>query len=212
MVHFPNHRSRSSHGTAANAISSRQRNTTEQRGGMMGRMMAFIVVVVCTAQVVLLRAQERTRSACARHLQPALRVSQDRRRISAPRPALRRGRDLPSQCQRLDLHARRRGTHCARERDRTIAARQCALEERVARTRPGAAAADRRATTPAPPPSEAAPPRPPAPIPAPQADAGEHRQAESIASSLRWSAGGAASSSWSPRSSMISRARIEAKD
>ncbi len=27
---------------------------------MMGRMMAFIVVVVCTAQVVLLRAQERT--------------------------------------------------------------------------------------------------------------------------------------------------------
>jgi hypothetical protein len=30
---------------------------------MMGRMMAFIVVVVCTAQVVLLRAQERTQEA-----------------------------------------------------------------------------------------------------------------------------------------------------
>src|SRR5271169_1327130 len=31
---------------------------TEQGGDIMGRMMAFIVVVVCTAQVVLLRAQE----------------------------------------------------------------------------------------------------------------------------------------------------------
>ena len=37
----------------------------------MGRMMAFIVVVVCTAQVVLLRAQERTE-------QPALDTSNPR--------------------------------------------------------------------------------------------------------------------------------------
>ena len=42
----------------------------------MGRLMAFIVVVVCTAQVVLLRAQERTEQ--PRTEQPALDTSNPR--------------------------------------------------------------------------------------------------------------------------------------
>ena len=81
----------------------------------MGRMMAFIVVVVCTAQVVLLRAQERTDQPAPDTSNPRfayhkiddgyLRLDLRSGEVATCRP----------QCQRLDLHARRRGTHRARE-------------------------------------------------------------------------------------------------
>jgi hypothetical protein len=118
----------------------------------------------------------------ARHDQPAVRVSQGRRWISAPRPALRRGGDLPSATRRLTC---------------TLATEERAgLENKIARLQRdnallknallehGLALPSPPATDPAVPPvaaaptPEAAPPRPPAPIPPAQADAGEHRQAE----------------------------------
>ena len=158
---------------------------------MMGRLMAFIVVVVCTAQVVLLRAQERTEQ--PRTEEPALDTSNPRfayHKIDDGylRLDLRSGEvaTCRPQSRWLDLHARARGAHRARERDRTAAARQCAPEERATGARLWRcrcrAPTPRRATP------EAAPPRPPAPIP-PQADAGEHRQAEIdrvIATMERW--------------------------
>jgi hypothetical protein len=147
----------------------------------MGRMMAFIVVVVCTAQVVLLRAQERTQ-------EPTLDIAN-------PRFAYHK---IDDGYLRLDLrsgevatcHPHPGGWTC------TLAAEErTALESEIARlqrdnallknallehglplpnpdaTVPPVAAAPTS-------PREAAPPRPPASIPPPQADAGEHRQAE----------------------------------
>jgi hypothetical protein len=57
-ANFESTTERFSHGVAANAISSRPASDRAKGGDIMGRVMAFIVVVVCTAQVVLLRAQE----------------------------------------------------------------------------------------------------------------------------------------------------------
>jgi hypothetical protein len=140
---------------------------------MMGRLMAFIVVVVCTAQVVLLRAQERTE-------QPALDTSN-------PRFAYHK---VDDGYLRLDLRSGEVAT-CRPNTGGwtcTLAPEErAALENEIARLQRDNArlknallehglALPSSADTAAPR-SEAAPPRPPAPIP-PQADAGEHRQAE----------------------------------
>jgi hypothetical protein len=140
---------------------------------MMGRLMAFIVVVVCTAQVVLLRAQERTE-------QPALDTSN-------PRFAYHK---VDDGYLRLDLRSGEVAT-CRPNTGGwtcTLAPEErAALENEIARlqrdnARLKNALLDHGLTLPsgtgtATPTPEAAPPRPPAPIP-PQADAGEHRQAE----------------------------------
>jgi hypothetical protein len=153
----------------------------------MGRLMAFIVVVVCTAQVVLLRAQERTD-------QPALDTSN-------PRFAYHK---IDDGYLRLDLRSGEVAT-CRPNPSGwtcTLAAEErTALENEIARLQRdnarlknallehGLALPSPPSTDPAAPTSEAAPPRPPAPIPSPQADAGEHRQAEIdrvIATMERW--------------------------
>jgi hypothetical protein len=139
----------------------------------MGRLMAFIVVVVCTAQVVLLRAQERTE-------QPALDTSN-------PRFAYHK---IDDGYLRLDLRSGEVATcrpHPGGWTCTLAAEERTALENEIARLQrdnallkqallehglplptPGNEAAAGPATTP-----EAAPPRPPAPIPPPQADARE---------------------------------------
>jgi hypothetical protein len=147
---------------------------------MMGRMMAFIVVVVCTAQVVLLRAQERTQ-------EPTLDTTN-------PRFAYHK---IDDGYLRLDLRSGEVAT-CRQHPGGwtcTLAAEErTALENEIARLQrdnallknallehgvalpspPSAAGVPPVAAAPTP---EGTPPRPPAPIP-PQADAGEHRQAE----------------------------------
>jgi hypothetical protein len=143
---------------------------------MMGRMMAFIVVVVCTAQVVLLRAQERV-------AEPALDITN-------PRFAYHK---IDDGYLRLDLRSGEVATcrsHSGGWTCTLAAEERTALENEIARLQrdnavlknallehglalPSPPSADSAASTP-----EAAPPRPPAPIPPPQADAGEHRQAE----------------------------------
>jgi hypothetical protein len=140
---------------------------------MMGRLMAFIVVVVCTAQVVLLRAQERTE-------QPALDTSN-------PRFAYHK---IDDGYVRLDLRSGEVATCRPNPGGWTCTLapeERTALENEIARLRRDNArlknallehglalpsSTDTAAQT-----SEAAPPRPPAPIP-PQADAGERRQGE----------------------------------
>jgi hypothetical protein len=140
---------------------------------MMGRLMAFIVVVVCTAQVVLLRAQERTE-------QPALDTSN-------PRFAYHK---IDDGYVRLDLRSGEVATcrpHPGGWTCTLAAEERTALESEIARLQRDNALlknallehgvalpsnTDTATQTP-----EAAPPRPPAPIP-PQADAGEHQQAE----------------------------------
>jgi hypothetical protein len=152
----------------------------------MGRLMAFIVVVVCTAQVVLLRAQERTE-------QPALDTSN-------PRFAYHK---IDDGYVRLDLRSGEVAT-CRPNAGGwtcTLAAEErTALENEIARLQRdnallknallehGLALPTPPSNDSAAPTSEAAPPRPPAPIP-PQADAGEHRLAEVdrvIATMERW--------------------------
>jgi hypothetical protein len=159
---------------------------------MMGRMMAFIVVVVCTAQVVLLRAQERTQ-------EPTLDVAN-------PRFAYHK---VDDGYLRLDLRSGEVATcrpHPGGWTCTLAAEERTALESEIARLQrdnallknallehglplpapgneasgtgpavaPGAAA----------PSLEAAPPRPPAPIP-PQADAREPQVERVIASMER---------------------------
>ena len=179
------------------------------RGGMMGRMMAFIVVVVCTAQVVLLRAQEPSahRSARARHLNP--RFAYHRIDDGYLRLDLRSGEVATCRpCQRLDLHARRpRNVLRSKTRSHDCSATMRS-EERVARARPGAALVAGHTSLRRRPTRRRARRR----RSRRQADAGEHRQAEVDRIVATWSAGGAASSSWWPRSSVISKARIKAKD
>jgi hypothetical protein len=147
---------------------------------MMGRMMAFIVVVVCTAQVVLLRAQERTE-------QPPLDTSN-------PRFAYHK---IDDGYLRLDLRSGEVATcrpHSGGWTCALAAEERTALENEIARLQrdnallknmllehgvalPSAPSAD-TAVPPVAVAPEAAPPRPPGSIPPPQADAGEHRQAE----------------------------------
>ena len=161
---------------------------------MMGRMMAFIVVVVCTAQVVLLRAQERTQ-------EPTLDIAN-------PRFAYHK---IDDGYLRLDLRSGEVATcrpHpggwtctlAAEERtalESEIARLQrdnALLKNALARARPAAAFAAGRQHRPrgsagaaAPNASaEAAPPRPPAPIPPPQADAREPRIERAMAMMERW--------------------------
>jgi hypothetical protein len=163
---------------------------------MMGRMMAFIVVVVCTAQVVLLRAQERTQ-------EPTLDIAN-------PRFAYHQ---IDDGYLRLDL--RSGGVATCRPQTGgwtcTLAPEErTALENEIARLQrdnallknallehglplptPGNEASRPPAgsTDPAVPPvaaaPEAAPPRPPAPIPPPQADAREPQIERVIASMER---------------------------
>ena len=141
---------------------------------MMGRLMAFIVVVVCTAQVVLLRAQERTE-------QPALDTSN-------PRFAYHK---IDDGYLRLDLRSGEVATCRPNPTGWTCtlaAEERTALENEIARLQRDNArlknallehgVALPSSTDSATQMSEAAPPRPPAPIPPPQADAGEHRQGE----------------------------------
>jgi hypothetical protein len=153
---------------------------------MMGRMMAFIVVVVCTAQVVLLRAQERTQEATPE---------------STSRFAYHK---IDDGYLRLDLRSGEVATcrsHPGGWTCTLAAEERTALENEIARLQRdnallknallerGLALPSSPGNDSAPPTSEAAPPRPPAPIPAPQADAGEHRQAEVdrvIATVERW--------------------------
>jgi hypothetical protein len=149
---------------------------------MMGRMMAFIVVVVCTAQVVLLRAQERTQEPTLDTTNPRFayhKVDDGYLRLDLRSGEVATCRPLPG------------GWTC------TLAAEErAALENEIARLQRdnallknallehGLALPSPPGTDPAVPPvaaaptPEAAPPRPPAPIPPAQADAGEHRQAE----------------------------------
>jgi hypothetical protein len=155
---------------------------------MMGRLMAFIVVVVCTAQVVLLRAQERTQ-------EPALDTSN-------PRFAYHKTDDG---YLRLDLRSGEVAT-CRPNPSGwtcTLAAEErTALENEIARlqrdnARLKNALLEHGVALPAPPSTdsaaqtapEAAPLRPPASIPPSQADAGEHRLVEIdrvIATMERW--------------------------
>jgi hypothetical protein len=151
---------------------------------MMGRMMAFTVVVVCTVQVGLLRAQERAPD-------PVLDLSN-------PRFAFHK---IDNGYLRLDLRSgevatcrpQSGGWTCA-----LAAEERTALENEITRLQrdnallknallehglplpSGEAAAPPSAVPPvaAAPTPEAAPPRPPGSIPPPQADAGEHRLAE----------------------------------
>jgi hypothetical protein len=151
----------------------------------MGRLMAFIVVVVCTAQVVLLRAQERTE-------RPALDTSN-------PRFAYHK---IDDGYLRLDLRSGEVATCRPNPTGWTCtlaAEERAALENEIARLQRDNAVLKNALlehgltlpsstdnATPAP---EAAPPRPPGSIPPPQADAGEHRQAEVdrvIATMERW--------------------------
>jgi hypothetical protein len=164
---------------------------------MMGRMMAFIVVVVCTAQVGLLRAQGNIQESIPERTQePALDLAN-------PRFAYHK---IDDGYLRLDLRSGEVAT-CRQQPDGwtcTLAAEErTALENEIARLQRDNArlknallehglplpSSSSEATTPpgastaippvaAAPTQEAAPPRPPAPIPPPQADAGEHRQAE----------------------------------
>jgi hypothetical protein len=149
---------------------------------MMGRMMAFIVVVVCTAQVVLLRAQERTQEPTLDTTNPRFayhKVDDGYLRLDLRSGEVATCRPLPG------------GWTC------TLATEErAALENEIARLQRdnallknallehGLALPSPPGTDPAVPPvaaaptPEAAPPRPPAPIPPAQADAGEHRQAE----------------------------------
>jgi hypothetical protein len=153
---------------------------------MMGRMMAFIVVVVCTAQVVLLRAQERTE-------QPALDTSN-------PRFAYHK---IDDGYLRLDLRSGEVATcrpHPGGWTCTLAAEERTALENEIARlqrdnallkqallehglplpTSGNEAAVPPVAAAPTSP-AEAAPPRPPAPIPPPQADAREPQIERAIA-------------------------------
>jgi hypothetical protein len=161
---------------------------------MMGRMMAFIVVVVCTAQVVLLRAQERTQ-------EPTLDIAN-------PRFAYHK---IDDGYLRLDLRSGEVATcrpHPGGWTCTLAAEERTALESEIARLQrdnallknallehglplpspPGAS------TGPAVPPvaaapnasAEAAPPRPPAPIPPPQADAREPQIERAMAMMERW--------------------------
>jgi hypothetical protein len=161
---------------------------------MMGRMMAFIVVVVCTAQVVLLRAQERTQ-------EPALDLAN-------PRFAYHK---IDDGYLRLDLRSGEVAT-CRQHPGGwtcTLAAEErTALESEIARLQRDNAvlknallehglplpSASGASTDPVVPPvaaapnapTEAAPPRPPAPIPPPQADAREPQIERAIAMMERW--------------------------
>jgi hypothetical protein len=165
---------------------------------MMGRMMAFIVVVVCTAQVVLLRAQERTQEATP---------------DSNPRFAYHK---IDDGYLRLDLRSGEVATcrsHPGGWTCTLAAEERAALENEIARlqrdnaalknallerglplpSQPGDATTPPAASTDpavppvaALPPAEAAPPRPPAPIPPPQADAREPQIDRAIAMMERW--------------------------
>jgi hypothetical protein len=161
---------------------------------MMGRMMAFIVVVVCTAQVVLLRAQERTQ-------EPTLDIAN-------PRFAYHK---IDDGYLRLDLRSGEVATcrpHPGGWTCTLAAEERTALENEIARLQRDNAllknallerglplpSAPGASTDPAVPPvaaapnaaAEAAPPRPPAPIPPPQADAREPQIERVIASMERW--------------------------
>jgi hypothetical protein len=187
------------HRAAANAISTRVRSATEQRGDMMGRMMAFIVVVVCTAQVVLLRAQERIPE---RTQEPTLDSSN-------PRFAYHK---IDDGYLRLDLRSGEVAT-CRPQPGGwtcTLAAEErTALENEIARLQrdnallknallehglPLPSPSGETSTPPAAgntappvagaPTAEAAPPRPPAPIPPPQADAREQGEIDRVISTM----------------------------
>jgi hypothetical protein len=160
---------------------------------MMSRMMAFIVVVVCTAQVVLLRAQERTQ-------EPTLDIAN-------PRFAYHK---IDDGYLRLDLRSGEVATcrpHPGGWTCTLAAEERTALESEIARLQrdnallknallehslplptPGneTARAPAGSTDPGVPPvAEATPPRPPAPIP-PQADAREPQIERAIAMMERW--------------------------
>jgi hypothetical protein len=158
---------------------------------MMGRMMAFIVVVVCTAQVVLLRAQERTQ-------EPMLDIAN-------PRFAYHK---IDDGYLRLDLRSGEVSTclpHTGGWTCTLAAEERTALENEIARLQrdnallknallehglalptPGNDTANTPAgSTAVPPVAEATPPRPPAPIPPPQADAREPQIERVIASMER---------------------------
>jgi hypothetical protein len=169
---------------------------------MMGRMMAFIVVVVCTAQVVLLRAQER--------------VQDPTPDTSNPRFAYHK---IDDGYLRLDLRSGEVATcrpHPGGWTCTLAAEEHTALESEIARlqrdnallknalldhglalpsppsdaTAPPAASTDPAvppvAALPTPP-AEAAPPRPPVPIPPPQAGARELGEIDRVIATMeRW--------------------------
>jgi hypothetical protein len=160
---------------------------------MMGRMMAFIVVVVCTAQVVLPRAQERTQ-------EPTLD-------LASPRFAYHK---IDDGYLRLDLRSGEVAT-CRPQSGGWICAlaaeERTALENEIARLQrdnavlknallehglplPSGVAVAPPSTVPpvaAAPTPEATPPRPPAPIPAPQAGARELGEIDRVIATMeRW--------------------------
>ncbi len=156
----------------------------------MGRMMAFIVVVVCTAQVVLLRAQERTQEPTLDTANPRfayhkiddgyLRLDLRSGEVATCRPhpggwtctlAAEERTALESEIARL-------------QRDNALL-KNALLEHGLPLPAPGSDTASAPAgSTAVPPVAEATPPRPPAPIP-PQADAREPQVERVIASMER---------------------------
>jgi hypothetical protein len=154
---------------------------------MMGRLMAFIVVVVCTAQVVLLRAQERVQEPTLDTANPRftyhkiddgyLRLDLRSGEVATCRPhpggwtctlAAEERAALENEIARL-------------QRDNALL-KNALLEHGLALPTPGHEAASAPAGSTGP---EAAPPRPPAPIPPPQADAREPQVERIIASMER---------------------------
>jgi hypothetical protein len=153
---------------------------------MMGRMMAFIVVVVCTAQVVLLRAQERTQ-------EPTLDIAN-------PRFAYHK---IDDGYLRLDLRSGEVATcrpHPGGWTCTLAAEERTALENEIARLQRDNALLKNallerglplplpsEVTTPPAASTEAAPPRPPASIPPPQAGAREPGEIDRVVATMeRW--------------------------
>ena len=161
----------------------------------MGRMMAFIVVVVCTAQVVLLRAQERTQEATP---ESTSRFAYHKIDDGYLRLDLRSGevatcRSHPGgwTCTLAAEERTALENEIARlQRDNAVL--KNALLERGLPLPSGDALPPAASTDPAIPPvaalplAEAAPPRPPAPITPPQADAREPQIDRAIAMMERW--------------------------
>jgi hypothetical protein len=148
----------------------------------MGRMMAFIVVVVCTAQVVLLRAQERTQDPTLDLANPRFtyhKIDDGYLRLDLRSGEVASCRQNPGgwTCTLAAEERTALENEIARlQRDNALL-KNALLEHGLPLPTPSASTDPAVPPLAAAPTPEAAPPRPPAPIP-PQADAGEHRQAE----------------------------------
>jgi hypothetical protein len=131
---------------------------------MMGRMMAFIVVVVCTAQVVLLRAQEPLDLADKRFTYHQIDDGYLRLDLRTGEVATCRQREAGWTCMLAAEERAALETEIARlQRDNALL-KSALLERGLPLPAPGTGAPG--AASPSDPPTASAPPRSPAPIPA----------------------------------------------